>query len=265
MKNEKEFPLISVITVVYNNVEHIEETIKSVINQSYKNVAYIIIDGGSTDGTVDIIKKYKKKIYYWVSEPDKGIYDAMNKGISHAKGDYINFLNSGDTFYSNKVISKIAEIINKKDADLIYGKFNASYSTYNIIKDNQIYLKFGKGICHQTAFVKNRLLKENNFDKNYKSAADFNFFCKIMDNKKSVRKTKEIIINYRSGGFSSNKDVTYSEYYTIIKKYFGKYYAYRFYFLKIFLEQGTKKILQKLGFKKILSKLIEINNKRETK
>ena len=98
--------LISVVTVSYNAVLTIEQTILSVINQTYPNVEYIIIDGGSTDGTVDIIKKYADKIAYWVSEPDKGIYDAMNKRWLKATGDFIQFLNAGDWFENEHVIEK---------------------------------------------------------------------------------------------------------------------------------------------------------------
>ena len=93
-------PKISIITVSFNAVKVIEETIVSVINQTYTNVEYIIIDGGSTDGTVDIIKEYADKISYWVSESDKGIYDAMNKGGIKALGDFLYFLNAGDSFYN---------------------------------------------------------------------------------------------------------------------------------------------------------------------
>ena len=99
-------PLVSIVTVVYNGENFLEETIKSVINQTYENIEYIIIDGGSTDGTVDIIKKYEDKINYWVSEKDAGIYDAMNKGIEAFKGDYINFLNAGDSYVNNEVLNR---------------------------------------------------------------------------------------------------------------------------------------------------------------
>ena len=112
--------LISVVTVSYNAVSTIEQTILSVINQTYPNVEYIIIDGGSTDGTVDIIKKYADKIAYWVSEPDKGIYDAMNKGGLKTTGDFIQFLNAGDWLENEHVIEKIFKDWFKR-VDVIYG------------------------------------------------------------------------------------------------------------------------------------------------
>lgn len=96
---------ISIVTVSYNAVDTIEETIQSVLGQDYEAIEYIVVDGGSTDGTVDIIKKYSDKLSYWVSEPDNGVYDAMNKGITVASGQWINFMNSGDCFFSNHVLS----------------------------------------------------------------------------------------------------------------------------------------------------------------
>ena len=93
-----EHPKISVVTVVFNDHLHIEQTLCSVLSQTYDNIEYIVIDGGSTDGTVQIIKKYANKLAYWVSEPDKGVYDAMNKAISHVTGTYVSFMNSGDSF-----------------------------------------------------------------------------------------------------------------------------------------------------------------------
>ena len=114
-------PLISIITPVLNDARFMEQTIKSVINQDYKNIEYIIIDGGSTDGTLDIIKKYADKIDLWVSEPDKGIYDAQNKGVFKAKGKYFAVLNSGDYYAGKDVVSKVAAgIIDDPKVDYIY-------------------------------------------------------------------------------------------------------------------------------------------------
>ena len=100
-------PLVSVVTVVFNGEKYLEETIQSVINQTYDNVEYTLIDGGSTDGTVDIIRKYEDKIAYWISEPDNGIFDAMNKGADKATGEYIYYLNAGDVFYSRNTLFDI--------------------------------------------------------------------------------------------------------------------------------------------------------------
>ena len=107
----KVIPKISIVTPTFNQGQYIEQTIQSVLNQQYPNLEYIIIDGASTDGTVDIIKKYETKLHYWVSEPDKGIYDAMNKGARLANGDFINFMNADDIVYSTNAIEKIVNYI----------------------------------------------------------------------------------------------------------------------------------------------------------
>jgi len=112
-------PLISVITVVYNNEKYLKETIKSVINQTYDNVEYIIIDGGSTDGTLDVIKKYEAQIDYWVSEPDQGLYDAMNKAILASSGTWLNFMNSGDMYSDQHSIKHAIEYADS-NVDVIY-------------------------------------------------------------------------------------------------------------------------------------------------
>src|ERR1700761_112956 len=113
-------PRLSIITIVYNNASDIERTILSVINQTYKNIEYIIIDGASTDGTLNIIGKYRDSISKLVSEPDKGIYDAMNKGLQQATGDYVLFMNSGDEIYAGDTVEKIFNT--EPDADIYYGE-----------------------------------------------------------------------------------------------------------------------------------------------
>lgn len=171
---------ISVITVCYNSVDTIEKTILSVLNQTYIDIEYIVIDGGSMDGTVDIIKKYNDNISYWVSEPDKGIYDAMNKGIAVATGDYINFMNSGDKFFNDKTIESIFTKI-YHDEDVIYGETLkiSDYCSYieqcMPLEKMRHILPFG----HQATFVKTTTIRDNLFDLHYKSASDYNQFFQI--------------------------------------------------------------------------------------
>lgn len=121
---------ISVITVCYNAVDTLEKTIQSVLEQTYHNIEYIIIDGGSTDGTVEIIHRYVDYLAYWVSEPDRGIYDAMNKGIERATGEWVNFMNAGDYFYNYDVISNVFKVLQK--ADVMTGISFMDYPKRNV-------------------------------------------------------------------------------------------------------------------------------------
>lgn len=172
-------PLISVVTVSYNAVTTIEHTILSVINQTYPNIEYIIIDGGSTDGTVDIIKKYADRIAYWVSEPDKGIYDAMNKGIKVATGLYTNFMNAGDSFYAEQTVAEVAIYMKREKPNIIYGDVNCMYSWGNkIAKPLPLEQLLRKNLVfsHQACFVTSALIKQQPFEMKYKIASDYNFF-----------------------------------------------------------------------------------------
>lgn len=177
---EKQYPLISVITVSYNAVSTIEDTILSVINQTYSNIEYIIIDGGSTDGTVDIIKKYQEKISFWVSEPDKGIYDAMNKGINHSTGMWINFMNSGDLFYHNNVLLDLLIRISDISTNIVYGDTMVRYSWGNVMKPafTLSVINHEMPFCHQSCLISSSLMKEHLYNLRYKICADYYFFFK---------------------------------------------------------------------------------------
>lgn len=172
-------PKISVVTVCYNAASEIERTIKSVINQTYSNVEYIIIDGGSKDGTVDLIKKYADKITYWVSEPDKGIYDAMNKGITAATGDWINFLNAGDWYCHKSIIAEVVSytLLHEK-ADILYGSIYNVCDEYHYQLDPFELSNMGKfmPLLHPASFVKASYHKSHLFDVSYKSSGDYHFF-----------------------------------------------------------------------------------------
>lgn len=197
-------PLITVITVCYNVVSSIEETILSVINQTYPNIEYIIIDGGSTDGTIDIIKKYKNRISIWISEPDKGIYYAMNKGIKLATGEWINFMNCGDSFYSNTTIEDVFNMANST-SDIIYGNTNLLLDIGKFVKKGTIatlqdYMPF----VHQSSFSRTSLMKEYRFDTKYKICADRNFFFTAYKNKFKFEYIDKTISNYEAeAGISS--------------------------------------------------------------
>lgn len=212
---------ITVITVCYNAAATIEDTILSVVDQIYPNIEYIIVDGGSTDGTVDIIKKYaaggsedgkhNHTITKWISEPDNGIYDAMNKGIDLATGDYINFMNSGDKFTDTSVLETAEQYMSKRD-DVYYG------DTYRIINGAKILEKpfpfFSQtkkikypGICHQSTFVKSRLLKTLKFNIKLEIAADFQLLVRVFESKGKFTYIPMTISNYDCTGISSVNNI----------------------------------------------------------
>ncbi|MFM6218767.1 MAG: glycosyltransferase family 2 protein [Dolichospermum sp.] len=170
-------PLVSVITVVFNREQCLEQTIQSVISQSYPNLEYIIIDGGSTDGTLTIIQKYDHVIDYWVSESDQGIYDAMNKSLQLSTGDYVYFLGSDDTIANNNVINSVADVIKRKATDkelaMFYGDiFNVSLNTFKKQAKSTLYFSY-LNICHQAIFYNRKLLLlHGGFDIKYTISAD---------------------------------------------------------------------------------------------
>jgi Glycosyltransferases involved in cell wall biogenesis len=185
-------PLITVITVVLNGEKTLEETIKSVISQTYPNVEYIIIDGGSTDGTLDIIKKYEDYIDFWVSEPDKGIYDAMNKGIDLATGQWINFMNAGDEFFNDNTIFFIYQNVKTLNSnyDILYGKvgiinekgeIDAIYGLDE--KDSLKKLKKYMSIPHQSTFYRLEFFKKTGkYDNDFKIAGDYEILLRSYKN-----------------------------------------------------------------------------------
>lgn len=158
---------ISVITVVYNDVAHIRQTMESFFSQTWEEKEYIVIDGGSTDGTADIIREYANRLAYWCSEPDKGIYDAMNKGISHTTGDWINFLNCGDVFTDKYVLQHCMELSKDIKADVLYG--NSQERNHEKIRHIEAYanpsiMDLVPAYRHGSSLVRAELHKANYFD-----------------------------------------------------------------------------------------------------
>ena len=263
VKSKMHNPKISIITVSYNAAKTIEQTILSVVNQTYPNIEYVIIDGGSTDGTIDIIKKYEDQIAYWVSEPDNGIYDAMNKGIDVAIGDYIFFLGADDTLTSANIIEEVAVFICKyiKSDQILCGKVFMIDNNTQMIKENtRRYslsdIKSGAMPPHQGMFMPKCLLDEKiHFDINYNIAADFEVLLKnIMKGIQVVFFDKNIAY-YSINGCSANKDILHHEYAKIIKKYCGNENS-KIYLLKY--QNKMKKIIKTILKILVLKKLFKI-------
>lgn len=170
-------PKITVITVTYNCVSTLEATIQSVLGQSYPNIEYIIIDGGSGDGTVGVIERYSDRLAYWVSEQDGGIYDAMNKGIAAATGDYINFMNAGDMFHAPTALADLVSNMDL-DADVVcgdtiirtaVGQYVRNVPPFSMLDTTMI-------IGHQSALIRTALHQQIPYDTSFKISGDYNFF-----------------------------------------------------------------------------------------
>lgn len=197
----------SIITVNYNNREGLIKTIESVINQSYTDYEYIIIDGGSNDGSIEVIKEYSDHITYWVSESDKGVYNAMNKGIAQAKGTYINFMNSGDTFYTNNTLEEVSTHMD--ESDFIVGKdYNQDPDTgevFTTILPTRISMAafYMWTLPHQSAFIRRALFNDSPYDETLRIVADWKFYLeKIVYEGKTVKLLDMVICNREQEGIS---------------------------------------------------------------
>lgn len=208
---------VSIITVTYNSAKYVEDCIKSIIKQNYKNIEYIIVDGNSTDGTLEIIKNHSANISKWISEEDGGMYDALNKGMRLATGDIIGILNSDDVLASADVISDIVKSFQENEVDSLYGDL-----VYVDPFDLKKVLRFWKGLtydrrrfkygwmpAHPTFYIRRELIsKYGGYESHYYTAADFEFMARYLYNYKiSSYYLPKLIVKMRAGG-ASNESIT---------------------------------------------------------
>lgn len=202
-------PLLTVITIVYNDVKNIERTMRSVLDQTYPNMEYLLIDGNSNDGTLDVIRKYADRVSF-ISEPDKGIYDAMNKGISRAKGEYLLFMNSGDEIYAPNTVEKIFN--SEPDADIYYGEtemFNERWESLGQRRHtapeqfNWRSFRFGMSISHQAIYVRRSIA--GYYDLNYKLSSDIDWIIRAAKKAHKIVNTRMYVAKYLVGGMSKKK------------------------------------------------------------
>src|SRR5690606_8844312 len=220
-------PVLSVITIVYNNAEHIERTMLSVLNQTYPHIEYIIIDGGSTDGTLDVIKKYQDRIAKLISENDHGIYDAMNKGLALASGDYVLFMNSGDEIYSNDTVQKVFETA--PGAAVYYGETEMLDENLNSLGRRRHQaprqltknsFRYGMSVSHQAVYVRRSLAQP--YDLQYQLSSDIDWILTILKKADNVVNTHLYVAKYLVGGMSKRRHrQSLIERYEIFKKHYG--------------------------------------------
>ena len=220
-------PKLSVITIVYNNAKDIERTMLSVLNQSYKNIEYILIDGNSTDGTLNIIKKYENRLAKLISEKDKGIYDAMNKGLAQATGDYVLFMNSGDEIYELDTVERV--FATAPNADIYYGETEMYDENWNSLGQRRHQapetfswrsFKYGMNISHQAIYIKRSLSEP--YDLKYKYSADIDWIIKIAKKASNIVNTHLYVAKYLVGGMSKQKHrESLKERFKIFSYYYG--------------------------------------------
>ena len=225
-------PKFSIITVTYNAEKVLEDTIQSVISQTYRNVEYIIVDGASKDHTLEIVNKYHNRINKVISEPDKGLYDAMNKGIQLATGDYLCFLNAGDKFHDSETLQKIVHTLKGQELpDVIYGETAIVDEEGHFLHMRRLStpahlnwksFKQGMLVCHQAFFANRELAINHLYDLQYRFSADFDWCIRIMKKAKCLHNTRLTLIDYLNEGMTTkNHKASLKERFCIMAKHYG--------------------------------------------
>lgn len=222
-------PFISIITVTYNAEKYLQKTIDSIRKQTCQNIEYIIVDGNSTDQTVNIIKNNKNYISRWISEPDEGLYDAMNKGLKMATGNFVWFINAGDQIYMKDTIKQILDKASEYNADLLYGEaliINEEDKEIGMRRKSAPEklswksLKKGMVVCHQS-FIPNRTIAES-YDLNYKYSSDIDWEIKCLKKAKSIVNTRLILSRFLDNGQSKKTIIpSIKERFRIMVKNYG--------------------------------------------
>lgn len=220
-------PVLSVITVVYNNARDIERTMLSVLNQTYTGIEYIVVDGASNDGTLEIIKRCENRIAKLISEKDKGIYDAMNKGLALATGDYVIFMNSGDEFYANDTVTKVFSTA--PDADIYYGETEMVNDERESLgrrrhkapaQFNWRSFKYGMSVSHQAIYIRRTLADP--YDLQYQLSADIDWIIRAAKKAQKIVKIDSYVAKYLVGGMSKAKHKqSLLERFDIMKRHYG--------------------------------------------
>ena len=233
---------ISIITINYNNIDGLKATFESVISQTYIDKEFIVIDGGSTDGAREYLNTHSLNMVYWCCEKDKGLYDAMNKGIRKSTGDYLIFMNSGDRFFNENVLSDIFDQ-GMYTEDVLYGSTVYEYNGKGVLRHPRTVEVLAKELpwCHQSTFVKGDVMRKIMYDTRYKIIADYAFFYKLWNEHYSFRLINKIVAIYDTTGMSADSSRSkqiFSERCMI----YGKEFSVISYWFKLFRQEIRKKV-----------------------
>ncbi len=228
-------PRITVITVVRNAVTMLQRTVDSVLGQDYPDLEFIVVDGGSTDGTAEIVKAHADRLHWWVSEPDRGIYDAMNKGLKHATGEWVSFMNAGDLFASPTVLTDIFSG-DTSEAAVIYGDSYAGYAHGKVFRPAAApeHMVKGMAFCHQAGFVRRNLIAAEGFDLSYPIGADFHELYRLYAAGHTFHKVDIPVAVFDASGVSNmNMLQSAREHFRTVRQYHRltpceRFYHYRF-------------------------------------
>lgn len=221
---------LSIITINLNNRIGLQRTIESVINQTFTDYEWIVIDGGSTDGSKELIERYSEHFAYWVSEPDKGIYNAMNKGISHAQGDWLQFLNSGDWLYEKNTLDKIFS--KEYEAAVIYGDVayidSSSLEVVSVERKPDklnLFFLFEHTLCHQSVFFNKSIFDIYKYDEKYRVCSDWELLLRLFANNFQFIHIPIVMVNFILDGFcDKNTTLNMAERHSVLKNYIPFYF-----------------------------------------
>lgn len=249
--------MISVITVCFNARHTIEKTFQSLLSQAYENIEYIVVDGGSSDGTLDVIDKYRNVIKKFVSERDGGIYEAMNKGIRMANGEIVGIINADDYYAPNALMQVMQVYQADRNLDVIFGNCSTVNSFGDIMRDDKPRIDFQHGVVsvlHPSTFVSRRCyLRHGCFDESYRYAGDYEFFCRLAYRCASFSYINTTLAYFRTGGFGSRVGIIKEkENIAITYKYWGVGSAVRvsLQLFHLYLRRKIGGFLRRIGLKR---------------
>ena len=211
MKTERSFKL-SIITIAYNNLEGLKDTYRSICRQTFRDFEWIVVDGGSTDGTKEFLEEHNEELAWWCSEKDKGVYNAQNKGTLHARGEYCIYMNSGDSFYADDVLEKVFER-DVANADIVYGNWMLVFEDGKTrlgrapeVADLAYF--FEDNMCHQSMLIRTEAVRNRPYDESFRIYADWEEWLALLMQGKTFKRIDQTICNFMVGGISTGDNAS---------------------------------------------------------